>query len=444
MADIPQPAARAHARAAAASRSGRARPPGRRRARRLSGRRRRGAGGRGGSRSTGSPASRSARSTPRSSPAIRPRQRVAKLRGFWEEVTAALPALPFAGARAMARMDAHALGRLRRGAGRARLLRAAPAAARCWRRRRASARSASTTAPRSPTTLDEYVDWDLLNDGPVRLSVGAVDVETGNFHYFDTHGPSATASTRATSWPRARCRRACRRSRSTAPGGGTAASSPTRRSPMSSTIRARTCWSSRSISSPRAARCPATIMDVYAREKDIRYSSRTRQVTDQLIRLRKEREAIRKVLAKLPADARRRSRRQGARRAGRRACGQRRPPHLPQAWLGRRRRRFRILARDDGASLGRGPRRASPRRCATTPCSPATSSTARPRRSICAMTSRHPAKRGPASRALDPLRGMTNERTVHVPQRQDRARHRLHLGHRPRHRPRARRRGREA
>jgi NTE family protein len=35
-------------------------------------------------------------------------------------------------------------------------------------------------------TLDELVDWDLLNNGPVRLSVGAVDVESGNFNYFDT------------------------------------------------------------------------------------------------------------------------------------------------------------------------------------------------------------------------------------------------------------------
>ena len=26
-------------------------------------------------------------------------------------------------------------------------------------------------------TLDELVDWDLLNDGPMRLSVGAVEVE---------------------------------------------------------------------------------------------------------------------------------------------------------------------------------------------------------------------------------------------------------------------------
>lgn len=35
-------------------------------------------------------------------------------------------------------------------------------------------------------TLERLVDWDLLNSGGVRLSVGAVNVETGNFLYFDT------------------------------------------------------------------------------------------------------------------------------------------------------------------------------------------------------------------------------------------------------------------
>ncbi|WP_416908506.1 MAG: patatin-like phospholipase family protein [Polymorphobacter sp.] len=35
-------------------------------------------------------------------------------------------------------------------------------------------------------TLERLVDWDLLNSGSVRLSVGAVNVETGNFRYFDT------------------------------------------------------------------------------------------------------------------------------------------------------------------------------------------------------------------------------------------------------------------
>jgi NTE family protein len=46
---------------------------------------------------------------------------------------------------------------------------------------------------------------------------------------------------------------------------------------------------------------PRTIMDVAAREKEIRFSSRTRQVSDQVMRIRKDREIARKVLAKLPA-----------------------------------------------------------------------------------------------------------------------------------------------
>jgi len=34
--------------------------------------------------------------------------------------------------------------------------------------------------------LDRLVDFDRINDGPMRLSVGAVNIETGNFVYFDT------------------------------------------------------------------------------------------------------------------------------------------------------------------------------------------------------------------------------------------------------------------
>ncbi|HYZ47535.1 MAG TPA: DUF3734 domain-containing protein, partial [Sphingomonas sp.] len=45
-----------------------------------------------------------------------------------------------------------------------------------------------------------------------------------------------------------------------------------------------------------------TIMDVFAREKEIRYSSRTRQVSDQLLKLRKERRAIGRLLKKLPSE----------------------------------------------------------------------------------------------------------------------------------------------
>lgn len=37
-------------------------------------------------------------------------------------------------------------------------------------------------------TLDEMVDWNLLNDGPIRISVGAVSVTTGRMHFFDSKG----------------------------------------------------------------------------------------------------------------------------------------------------------------------------------------------------------------------------------------------------------------
>lgn len=35
-------------------------------------------------------------------------------------------------------------------------------------------------------TLERLVDFDLINSGSVRLSVGAVNVRTGNFEYFDS------------------------------------------------------------------------------------------------------------------------------------------------------------------------------------------------------------------------------------------------------------------
>jgi len=37
-------------------------------------------------------------------------------------------------------------------------------------------------------TLEELVDFDLLNDGPIRLSVGAVNVTTGRMLFFDSRG----------------------------------------------------------------------------------------------------------------------------------------------------------------------------------------------------------------------------------------------------------------
>ena len=146
------------------------------------------------------------------------------------------------------------------------------------------------------TTL---IDWDLLNDGPIRLSVGAVDVESGNFHYFDTADERLDA-------------RHIMASGALPPGlppveiggrwwwdGGLVSNTPLTH--VLDNQQGETLVFQVDLFAAAAER-PRTIMDVMAREKEIRFSSRTRQVTDQLLRLRKERELTRRVLAKLPAD----------------------------------------------------------------------------------------------------------------------------------------------
>ncbi len=148
-------------------------------------------------------------------------------------------------------------------------------------------------------TLDEMVDWDLLNDGPVRLSVGAVDVENGNFRYFDNRQDRIDA-------------RHIMASGALPPGlppveidgrlwwdGGLVSNTP-----LSHVLdhQAEELLVFQVDLFPAAAVRPRTIMDVMAREKEIRLSSRSREISTQLMRLRKDRELARRVLAKLPPE----------------------------------------------------------------------------------------------------------------------------------------------
>lgn len=146
-------------------------------------------------------------------------------------------------------------------------------------------------------TLDALVDWDLLNDGPMRFSVGAVNVASGNFRYFDNRLERIDA-------------RHVMASGALPPGlppveidgewwwdGGLVSNTPLGHV-LDNQAGDMLVFQVDLFSA--AHEMPRTIMDVMAREKEIRFSSRTRQVSDQLLRLRKEREAIRKVLAKLP------------------------------------------------------------------------------------------------------------------------------------------------
>jgi NTE family protein len=151
--------------------------------------------------------------------------------------------------------------------------------------------------------LDACVDWDLLNDGPVRLSVGAVDVESGNFAYWDTRGPGGNTRIDA---------RHIMASGALPPG----------LPPIE--IDGRWYWDGGIVSNtplahvldhqsddmlifqvdlfPAEGPLPRQMTDVYSRTKDIQYSSRTRQVTDQYLRLRREHKTIAALLKKLPPE----------------------------------------------------------------------------------------------------------------------------------------------
>ncbi len=146
-------------------------------------------------------------------------------------------------------------------------------------------------------TLDSLIDWDLLNTGPVRLSIGAVDVESGNFNYFDTTETRIDA-------------RHIMASGALPPGlppieidgrwwwdGGLVSNTPLTHV-LDHQTEALLAFQVDLFAA--AAERPRTIMDVAAREKEIRFSSRTRQVSDQVMRIRKDREIARKVIAKLP------------------------------------------------------------------------------------------------------------------------------------------------
>jgi len=148
-------------------------------------------------------------------------------------------------------------------------------------------------------TLDEIVDFDLLNSGRVRLSVGAVNVATGNFAYFDTEdmkiGPDHIMASGALP-----------------PGfppveidgqfywdGGLVSNTPLQYVLDTRLPQNDLCVFQVDLF-PARGPVPRTLWEVEQREKDVRFSSRTRLNTDMVRRLQTLRLAARRLCAKLP------------------------------------------------------------------------------------------------------------------------------------------------
>jgi NTE family protein len=149
-------------------------------------------------------------------------------------------------------------------------------------------------------TLERLVDFDLINTKQTRLSVGAVNITSGNFVYFDNfkqdiHPEHIMAS----------------------------GALPPGFPPIE--IDGEHYWDGGLVSNtpldyvldqerdtdllvfqvdlfPARGPLPATLLEAAEREKDIRYSSRTRMITDTNRKLHNTRTALRDLLKQLPAE----------------------------------------------------------------------------------------------------------------------------------------------
>lgn len=150
-------------------------------------------------------------------------------------------------------------------------------------------------------TLTELVDFDYLNSGKMRVSVGAVQVETGNLKFFDTaHLELRPQHIMA--------------SGALPPGfppviidgeaywdGGIVSNTPLQYVLDRTGPRSDMCVFQLDLFSAKGP-MPETVFDITQREKDIRYSSRTRLNTDVFRELHTIRRAIRRLEAKMPEE----------------------------------------------------------------------------------------------------------------------------------------------
>jgi NTE family protein len=152
-------------------------------------------------------------------------------------------------------------------------------------------------------TLERLIDFDLLNSGKVRLSVGAVNVEKGNFKYFDTAHPGRIDA------------RHIMASGALPPGfppieidgefywdGGIVSNTPLQYVLDQAGRRARLIFQV-DLFAARGA-MPTNLGEVSEREKDIRFSSRTRLNTTFELRRQATLQAAKRLVAKLPPSLR--------------------------------------------------------------------------------------------------------------------------------------------
>jgi NTE family protein len=150
-------------------------------------------------------------------------------------------------------------------------------------------------------TLERLVDFDRINAGPIRLSVGAVNIETGNFTYFENRnggriGPEHIMASGALP-----------------PGlppveidgawywdGGLVSNTPLEFVLQGESREDLAIFQVDLF--PARGPLPTTVAEAADREMDIRYSSRTRLNTNQPLEIRRFKRMARELIEKLPPE----------------------------------------------------------------------------------------------------------------------------------------------
>lgn len=149
-------------------------------------------------------------------------------------------------------------------------------------------------------TLERFVDFDLINAGTKRFSVGAVNVRTGNFAYFDNATDMIRAEHIMASGALPPAFAAVEIDGEFYWDGGMVSNTPldwvlSSHSDLDTLILQVDLWSAR-------GQLPRDLAEVATRMKEIQYSSRTRAATDSFRAAQKLRELFNVLKAKLPPE----------------------------------------------------------------------------------------------------------------------------------------------
>ncbi|HWX46800.1 MAG TPA: patatin-like phospholipase family protein [Roseomonas sp.] len=147
-------------------------------------------------------------------------------------------------------------------------------------------------------TLRELVDFDRLNEGGIRFSVGAVNVATGNFTYFDNAHMRITEEHIMASGALPPSLPMVRVGTDYFWDGGLVSNTPLHH--LLENLEGNTLAFQVDLFSARG-QVPRSMPAVLSREKDIRYSSRTRFVTDLYRRIRGLEMELKRALEQIPA-----------------------------------------------------------------------------------------------------------------------------------------------